>query len=273
MKIEELSLTSLKYFFDTVETQSLTQAAQMNFVTRSAVSQALLRLETWAGRKLMTHERKAFRLTREGESFYRQMRASYAEFKNSIEARNHVGSNSLRVGCSASLIDDILLPSLKELPSRANLHLVSGTSSVLEKKWEEGEINLALVIGEKPHHVNHKLVRAGDFVLASANGRMDGQVYTTEPRPEVRELQRTMLRNRMQDVEFCRVESWTIAAKLALALQGTCFVPDLLLGKLRKIAVRGLHARYSIWVLFQNRELLSERELQLLSLLAGLATK
>lgn len=50
MKIENLNLSALKYFLDTVETKSLTKAADLNHVSRPAISQAILRLEDWVGK-------------------------------------------------------------------------------------------------------------------------------------------------------------------------------------------------------------------------------
>lgn len=40
-----LNLTYLKYFFDAVELGSLTASAKANFVTQSAISQGIIKLE------------------------------------------------------------------------------------------------------------------------------------------------------------------------------------------------------------------------------------
>lgn len=261
MKTEELNLYALKYFFDAVDSQSLTKSSEINFVTRSAISQAVGRLEAWAGQKLTTHEKKNFRLTPEGEVFYRRMRASYIAFKKAVESSADL-KGAIRVGCSASLVDTVLLPALKKNRSHQNLHLITGTTSSLRSQWEEGEINLALYVGESHRYPNEVRIGSGHFVLASPNGQMLPQIITTESRPEVREFHRLL--SKEKGIEFNVVESWSLAAKLAIELKCCCLVPDFFLKNLKKVPLRGYNAKYETWILHKNREMLSENEILLL---------
>lgn len=70
MKFENLNLTALKYYLDAYEKQSITQSSLINNVSRPAVSQSILRLEEWYGKKLLKHEKRNFEATPEGKNFY-----------------------------------------------------------------------------------------------------------------------------------------------------------------------------------------------------------
>jgi DNA-binding transcriptional LysR family regulator len=72
IKEEMLNLTYVKYFCDAVRLEGISAAAKVNFVTQSAVSQGLLRLEEILKVSLMAHHPNVFRLTPEGELFYSQ---------------------------------------------------------------------------------------------------------------------------------------------------------------------------------------------------------
>jgi len=65
-----MQITSMKVFCDLVEAQSFTQAAQLNQVTQSAVSQTISTLEQQFKALFIERSKKNFRLTNEGQVFY-----------------------------------------------------------------------------------------------------------------------------------------------------------------------------------------------------------
>jgi len=267
MKTEELSLFSLKYFFDVVETGSLTKAAEINHVTRSAISQSIHRLENWAERKLTTHTKKNFQLTTEGEKFYRHMKASFQSFQKNVES-SVAQTSSLKIGCSASLAKSFLAPLLKKLGRIDNLHLTTGTTSRLKHLLNEEEIHLALSVQSGSASLKDgKVISEGSFVLASLDGKPRTQIITTETRTEVTALKRLLVKQRKDGVSFLTVESWSLASELALELNCACLVPDFMLNtKLKKIQTRGLDTHYQIVLESLGRARLSELEVRLLNL-------
>ncbi len=108
MKIEDLNLSALKYFLDAVELQSVTLSAAKNHVSRPAVSQAILRLEQWYGKELLIHEKRRFGLTNDGKLFYQAAKKNFEIFKTGFTGV--VSDTSLKIGCSASLIDLVFPP-------------------------------------------------------------------------------------------------------------------------------------------------------------------
>jgi DNA-binding transcriptional LysR family regulator len=61
-----ISLTHLLYFRDAANLGSVAAAARKNFVTPSAVSQAIKNLESTFSVKLLGHNKRTFVLTDEG---------------------------------------------------------------------------------------------------------------------------------------------------------------------------------------------------------------
>lgn len=66
------NLTFLRYFYSACKHNSVTKAAQENFVTQSAISQGIKRLEIELGRKLLSNRKNAFELTNDGVLLFRK---------------------------------------------------------------------------------------------------------------------------------------------------------------------------------------------------------
>lgn len=262
MKIESLDLYALKYFLDAVENQSLTRSAEINHVTRSAISQALVRLESWSGQRLITHEKKIFKLTTAGENFYRKMSQAYAGLKNSLESSGTI-QNSIKIGCSASLSEYILIPQLKKMKSIDGLQIVTGTTGKLDHLLDEGELHISISIKDGHTFLKDELpISAGEFYLASRTGQMTDKLITTESRPEVLALKKSLVRLKAAP-SMIQVESWSLAAQLALELKMSCLIPDFLAkaSDLKQVPLKGFKEKYQVSLRHRPRWELSPAEL------------
>ncbi len=264
-KLESLNLTHLKYFLDSVELGSLTRAAAANHISRPAISAAIIRLEDWASKELITHERRNFALTEEGVKFYRHMRTCFDSFKKQVRA-NNLDSRRLKIGCSASLVEPFLLPALKRLSQYSSPEIMTGTSAKLLFQLGQDEINLAIVIDD-PRRDKFSVaeVMEGEFVVASPSGKMTDLLITTEARPEVHVLTKAISReSKPQSFQRLTVESWGLGVKFALALKGSCLIPDCLLQSgLRKVAIPKFREKYKVCVVYKREEHLSLSEIEL----------
>ena len=65
-----MHLETFKIFCDVIETGSFSLAASKNFLTQSAVSQQIRRLEEHYDRQLIERSRGCIRLTQAGEALY-----------------------------------------------------------------------------------------------------------------------------------------------------------------------------------------------------------
>lgn len=65
-----LNLVYLKYFCDSVRSGSISAAAKLNFVSQSAVSQGINKLEGSLGKALISHQPNRFKVTEEGKQLF-----------------------------------------------------------------------------------------------------------------------------------------------------------------------------------------------------------
>lgn len=270
MKIEELNLSSLKYFIDSVDCSSLTKAADINCVTRPAISQAIRRLEEWSGNKLITHEKKVFKLTKEGQKFYRIAKTAFKSFKSSFE-KSALLPESINMGCSASLAEMFLVPSLKKIGPVENFSLKTGTSAQLKNMLLNREINLALYIDQYGIKNESNLVLSkGKYVIASGDAKSKDTLFTTENRDEVMALKHYINKKNTNSPQLFCVESWGLCAQIALAMNGACLIPDFLLNvKLKQVKTENFTYDYKIIVTHRSPEFLSDTERRIIESLSG----
>jgi DNA-binding transcriptional LysR family regulator len=106
MKGSRLSIEYLKGFRDLAKTKSFRQAAALNFLTQSAISQQLAYLEKHFGKKLIERERGQFFLTPEGHQLLEAANAIIDIEKNLMEtikkAPNEI-SGTIRVESAYSV--------------------------------------------------------------------------------------------------------------------------------------------------------------------------
>ncbi len=62
----------MQYFISIVKNNSFTEAAEENYISQSAISQAIKSLEDELGVKLLKRSNRSFTLTNAGEYFYKQ---------------------------------------------------------------------------------------------------------------------------------------------------------------------------------------------------------
>lgn len=80
-------LRQIRFFVSIVDENSFTQAAEKNFVSQSAISQAMNTLESELEVKLIERKNRSFKVTIAGEYFYRKCKAILADLE-SIKKEN-----------------------------------------------------------------------------------------------------------------------------------------------------------------------------------------
>jgi len=127
-----LNLTNLKYFFDAAMAGSLSEAALVNRVSQSAISQAIKKLEDSLGLQLCHHKRKHFLLTDHGRRVLRKSEhilRQAAEFENSLTTEKQQASGEVRLACSHSIANSLfpgIFYALKEQHPLIRPHLEAG---------------------------------------------------------------------------------------------------------------------------------------------------
>lgn len=264
MKIENLNLSALKYFIDSVELESMTLSAQKNHVSRPAVSQAISRLEDWYGKRLLVHEKRSFELTSDGKKFYRFSKKSFETLKLHFHEESEP-DNSLRIGCSASLMD-LVFPKIQPWLSKSHLPTIKvGPSYQLIDLLLKNQIRAAFLIdSKKDPRFDCIEFQSGKFELRSKSGKVNEILITTERKPEVESFLRFASAKKIRIEKHVEVESWTLAIRLAELMNGTCLVPDYIASaKLRKIDLKAWKFPYSAQLISQKEATLSSLESQL----------
>lgn len=98
-----MQIESLKVFCDVVETGSFSQAARLNHVTQSAVSQQIRSLEDRYGQQLLTRKAREAVATPAGERLYRGCREILARFAD-MELEIRAGNADVMGTCLVSTI-------------------------------------------------------------------------------------------------------------------------------------------------------------------------
>jgi DNA-binding transcriptional LysR family regulator len=246
MKIEDLNLSALRYFIDAVELKSISQSALKNSVSRPAVSQAILRLGEWYGKRLLVHEKRNFELTRDGRDFYQRAKKSMAALELAILTKTDE-VNTLKIGCSHSLMD-LVLPQIDFAIKEASDPIVLiGKTDQLLNDLKEKKINMAFAIDHgKAASFKKSEFKSGEFVCLSRSGKFESRLITTETRPEVDSFLKYALKKRMRIESHIVVESWSVAIKLAQHNLGGCLVPDYMVSPpLKRIFLPQWRANYS----------------------------
>ena len=88
MKGSRLYIDLLKIFQDLVATKSFSKAAEINFITQSAVSQQVSFLENYLGKQLIIRGKGKFALTHEGEIFLRGCKAILHTYQTTMNQMN-----------------------------------------------------------------------------------------------------------------------------------------------------------------------------------------
>lgn len=122
-----MNLTQLRYFLSVVESGSMTQAANANFVSQSAVSKTIKQLEDELDIKLFDRKGRGLNLNRQGKLFYSYVSDGIRLLDRGVQAiKSDINANeepiSILFQVSSPLIPIIIEQVKKNLPNiRLNL--------------------------------------------------------------------------------------------------------------------------------------------------------
>lgn len=155
MKIN-LNLTYLKCFYDAVLMGSVSESARRNFVSQSAVSQAIAKLEKSLGVALCTHKKQQFKVTTEGEIVFQKAKeifSSVRNLQNALDQKRDQPQMPLNFVTTHSIGLAILpnfVPSFHSLYPKVDTHFQLGGLSQIKGWLKQGIAEFALVL-QSPH--------------------------------------------------------------------------------------------------------------------------
>lgn len=143
-------LRQIQFFVSIVDENSFTEAAEKNYVSQSAISQAMNALETDLGVKLIERKNRSFQITTAGEYFYRKCKSLLTDLEAIKKETIRLGSDeemALHVGYINLYAGPELSDAIAEFSAlypEVNISVQSGTHEELYHGLVSGSLDLAL---------------------------------------------------------------------------------------------------------------------------------
>lgn len=233
-----LNLIYLRYFYDAAALGSVSQAARKNFVTQSALSQGIVKLEQGLGIKVTTHKKQRFILTEEGKVVFEQARTIFHSVKtlqDKLNASQNVLAGELNFVCTNSLGMSFLPERYAEMQRQhpeVELKFRMGGLSFIETWLRQGIPEFGLVLNHKQFHSYDKIVvQEGVFQLYAHKdyeGDLSDGIFVDESETSfVKELQ-ALYRKHYKNELLIKGElsSWEVIARFVDKGIGVGFFPD-----------------------------------------------
>lgn len=238
-----MNLDHLKYFRDAALVGSISKAARENFVTQSAVSRAVAKLEEDLGAELVVHGKNRFQLTEVGEAVL----ARATEIFDSIrvlkdETISHASTlkGPLRVGCNQAIASRLIAPTLTELTKsypKIEPVILLGNTDQVQQSLDRGEIDFGIVMDDGDVGTRYKSapLYKGEFVVVKATGNRDADpaenlvVSRTKKGGVSQKYLASYKREYGTSIApKLTVASWQVIMDLAIAGYGCALVPSFL---------------------------------------------
>lgn len=230
-----LNLIYLKYFCDAVKFGSISASAKANFVSQSAISQGIAKLEEGLGYDLLTHQPNRFHVTYEGQRLFESSKAifeSIKELEHTLFSKPGVGH--IDFACTHSFALALLpklLRSAREKWPNLHINFRLGHTDIIKDWLKKGVIDFGIVLdNEDLSAFDCEELYQGAYQLyaaASNKSNEDLSFILSEERSETSILKRSYEKKYKKPLPvLMEVSSWEIIATLAEEGLGIGFFPD-----------------------------------------------
>jgi DNA-binding transcriptional LysR family regulator len=227
----------LKYFCDAVKHGGISASAQKNFVTQSAVSQAIKKLEKHFDQKLITHHPNKLILTYEGELLYlksNELFSNIQEIEDTIKSGDGEIRGKIDFACSHSFALNLLPAYIREFQQlypliRINFHLAH--TDVIKHWIHNGIIDFGIVLDNEDMTAFQRFeIFEGQYRLYALKGtkkKEDLPFLLSEDHDETRELKNLYYRKFSKPIPIgMEIRSWEVIANFVEEGLGIGFFPD-----------------------------------------------
>lgn len=171
-----MNINHLKYFVDAARSGDLSKAARMNFVTQSAVSRAISKLEEDLEVELVIHRQNCFQLTEAGEAVRDYSVSIFESLGRLKDIATDFGRGlrgPLRVGCNEAIASKLIGPLLPKIATRypdIRPSISLGNTDHVQKQIDQGEIDFGIVMddGEVGKLYTTRRLYSGTFVVVKS---------------------------------------------------------------------------------------------------------
>ena len=150
--ISESNLNRYRLFCAVAECESISKAAELNYISQPAISKAITKMEESLGTVLFNRNHRGVTLTDEGKAFYDELKSAFDIIKageDKLRSINELGIGRLRLGASSVLCKAMLLPYLKGFINEnphIKITIECQSSSRIHKMLMDGVIDVGLMV-------------------------------------------------------------------------------------------------------------------------------
>lgn len=248
--LKNLRVADLELFIAAAHLKNLGQAAALNHLSQSAASTAIQRVETAFGMSLCHHEKRKFRLTREGELLLPRAENWLKHLRDTVATQELL---PIRIATTHA-IARVTIPAVLTMEP---LELKLMRPDMAYGAVLRDEADIALVLDNAPW----------EGVIASEIGKGSFQLYSTKvdaPQAPVLlpedQIEVLTLQQRWQQVYSqpllvkARLPSWSLIADICSTSSEVGFLPDFLAiqPKLHPVSWQPTPSRYRILALYKG---------------------
>jgi DNA-binding transcriptional LysR family regulator len=239
-----LSFVNIKYFCDAVRLNGVTAAAKNNFVTQSAISQGIKKLEDSLGCALLASHPNRFRLTPEGELAFQHMSKllhQTLEFQKSFSEDHKHALGDLEFACMFSFAYTNIPGYLKKFQTShpsININLqCSGNPNEIKQLVMSGAVDFG-ILPSFDFKESDKLRFQKEIAFDIQTQLFVSRHITPQEEKKLKiilpeDFEKEALFSPLYDQKlkkkpqvFLKVSSWVLAAQLAHEGLGIAYLPD-----------------------------------------------
>jgi len=260
--LRNLRIADLELFVTAARLKSLGQAAAIHYLSQSAASTAIQRLEAALGFDVCRHEKRQFRLTQEGTYFLPRAEMWLKTLCEAVEEKASIPIRLATTHAIARVAIPVVLPI--ESIELSLMRPDAAYGAVLRN-----EMDVALVLDNAPWEgVNVAEVGQGSFQLYSSKKKAQRQpVLLPEDQMEALTLQQRWLQAYHQSLPVkARIPSWSLIADICSSSGEIGFLPDFLAknSNLHPISWQPSPCKYRVLALYKDTGKIFQKRLDTL---------
>ncbi len=139
-----------RIFYVVAKNENITKASEELLISQPAISKSIKNLEEQLGGQLFVRTKRGVILTDEGKEFYKYIEQAIESFNNAESKFTdliNLESGSIKIGISATLTKEFLLPYLKEfhiLYPKIDIQIITDLTSDMIPKLKNGLIDIII---------------------------------------------------------------------------------------------------------------------------------
>ena len=224
-----VDLELYRVFYEVVKYKNISKAAESMYISQSAVTQSIQKLETILGGKVFYRNKTGVELTEEGKNLYEYV-------KNSIETMNNAENifskyiilekGKVRIGGNNSLITSLIVNPLSDFIKKyqdIEVYITTGSTSDLMQKLANGELDLVTLslpyLGKKYSDIEIMPLKNSNYSFFASKNYMKNHSVK-----DIKELSKhnlilpkpTSARNKIL-IEYCKENNLELIAKYKIS--------------------------------------------------------